>query len=356
MMEDQLKNMKSEIKETTFKDFQFDASMRQAVFQKIKENDMNGNQKVTKKRNHHRFRGFLTAAAYGGMLTLIVSIVVNYMDEPSKLEPGHGKVIDKPVESEEQGILLTKNEYESKPYSFKLSFPENWLNKVSIQKLDYGVRFFYTGIDGYQQDLFTIGVQKVEDHLKFIYEGGPDTSKDIGVLGENVYRHLRPLDNALSLEEDIKNYGELMTEIPSVIESFSFTKKNSGLIEDTPFLYGFTPHYNQKYGFEVNLPKKWQNLYEITESNKEMKFIFQKEGAESTEFLTIKFFSTQEWEEIQSSSNEKNEYGEIARKDGTIFAAKIIKENPFEAPELFYPLDMLIIESNAVLESFQFLD
>jgi hypothetical protein len=354
MMEDQLKNIKSAIKEHTFKDFQFDSTQRQAVFRKLKESEIIASPNVSKHQN--RFRGLLTILAYCGMLTLITTILVEYIDGPTKTQPGQGVVVDNPDENIDKKDVLKNNEYINDIYPFKLSIPEIWINKVKFEKTDFGVRFFMEGLDGNKQDIVTIYVDTVADRLKFLHEGGPDPSREFAFLDDHVYRYFLPLDMSLTLEEDLKDFEKLSAEIPSIIQSFSFTNNKSGMIGETPYIYGFTPQYNEKFGFEVNTPNKWGNLFKIEETDKEMKFLFQKDGVESTEFLSFLFLTTQEWEEIKASNNQEMVYTEITKMDDVVFVAATVVNNPFEDPQFFYPFDMLVREAKYVIESFQFLD
>lgn len=353
-MEDKFKNIKSEIQNTTFKDFEFTSSHRQAVIQQLKTG-----KKVDKKKSNFQLRipGVLSILAYSGMIVLISSILINYLEGPTHSTPPRGEVTqkpsDNPITDQGEGVL-TEIEYENKKYSFKIDVPENWLNVVWVEELDYGVRFFYKGQDNYSQDLFTINVEKVSERLKFLYDGGPDPSEEVGLLNDKVYRYSQPLDIALSLEEDIAIYGKLFEAVPSIIQSFTFTN-DGGFIGNTPYIYGFTPHFNEQHGFEVNTPNSWENLFEIESTDKEMKFLFQKEGMEPTEFLSFLFLTQDEWNNIQSSSEEK-EYTEITQKDGIIFVASINKVNPFGDPAQFYPYEMLRTEAKLVIETFQFLD
>jgi hypothetical protein len=362
MVEEQLKNLKSVLKESTFKDFEFGSGQRQAVFRKLKHKDLNGKviSEKNNQRHQNRFRVFLTILAYCGMLALITSIVVEYINDSDNIVPDNGAVVDNPnntpVEHSDQVIVLTNQVYENEVYPFKLSIPDNWLQKVKLENLDYGIRFFYEGQDGYQQDIFTIHVEKVVDRLKFHYDGGPDPSKEFALLGDYVYRYAYPLDMALTVEEDLLAYEKLVSEIPTIIQSFVFTSKENGFIGETPYLYGFTPHYSEEHGFEVNTPKKWQNLFKIEKSYNEMKFLFQKQGTEATEFLSLMALTDEEWDEIQETKKEEKEYSLITTKDGINFVAVVSKQNPYEETELFYPYEMLRTESSFVIESFQFLD
>lgn len=359
-MEDQLKNIKSSVQEKTFKDFHFDSRNRQEVFHKLRNgNNLKSRYRVQLIQN--RFRGLLTILAYCGMLLLISSIVSNYVDKSTSIRPNanpnHGEVVtQEPIIKPEVGEILTKNEYVNDMYSFKLILPGEWIGVVWVEDTKGGVRFFYVGKDGYNQDLLRVNVEKIEDRLKFLYEGGPDPSTEFAVLGDGVYRYSTPLDLALSLEEDIQKYGTLNSQISSVIQSFAFTDNKSGLIGETPYIYGFTPQYNQLHGFEVNTPNKWQNLFHIKETETEMKFLFQKPGAEPTEFLRIMFLSQNEWSNLQSTSNEEKEFTFITTKDDIVYVAMTVKQNLFQESELFFPFEMLKTEAKFVIESFQFLD
>jgi hypothetical protein len=359
-MEDQLKNIKSSIQETTFKDYQFDSRNRQEVFQRLRKrnNFKFGNRKQL---IQNRFRGLLTALAYCGMLLVISSIILNYFDKQTSTipnaDPNPGKVVPqnsalKPV----TGEILIKNEYRNEKYAFKLFLPDEWIKVVWVEDTKDGVRFFYVGEDGYNQDLLRVDVVKIADRLKFLYEGDPDPSTEFAVLGEVVYRYSTPLDLALSSEEDIQKYGELNSQIPSVMQGFAFIDNKSGLIGETPYIYGFTPQYNELHGFEVNTPNKWQNLFQIKETETEMKFLFQKAGVEPTEFLSILYLSQNEWSNLQLTNNKENDFTVITSKDDTVFVAKTVKQNPFQESALFYPYEMLKIETKYVIESFQFLD
>ncbi|HYK73272.1 MAG TPA: hypothetical protein VEV44_09150 [Pseudoneobacillus sp.] len=366
-MEDQLKNIKEDIEESIFKDFQFGPEQRQAVFRRLKGHEYKEKPNLLKKIFHHRFRGVLTILAYCGMLTIITTILINYMNEPEQINPGHNGVVeqldnpDKPIVEPpsnilDQGSILTESEYIDKTYSYKLSFPENWLNKVKIEKADNGLRFYMTGSDGITQDIVTINIEKVEERLKFFYEGGPDPSKDFARLNGYVFRYFLPLDLALTNEKDVTEFGKLSAEVPTVIKSFAFTDNKSGLIGETPNLFGFTPQYNPKYGFEVNTPNKWKNLFKVEQSEKDMKFLFEKGGGKPTEFLSIKFLTEEDWNNLKSTSNEEIEFTEIAKKDDIVFVAAITTTNHFEDSSLFYPYEMLRTEAKFVIESFQFLD
>jgi hypothetical protein len=359
-MEDKLKNIKSSIQENTFKEYQFDSTNRQEVFLKLRKRN---NLKFGNEKNviQNRFRGLLTIFAYCGMLLLISSILINYFDKPNSTmpnaNPNYGEVeIKDPVLKPATGEILTKNVYKNNKYSFKLFLPDEWIKIVWVEDTKDGVRFFYVGEDGYIQDLLRLDVEKIEDRLKFFYEGNPDPSMDFAVLGDVVYRYSTPLDLALSLEKDLKKYGELNSQIPSVIKGFTFMDNKSGLIGETPYIYGFTPQYNQLHGFEVNTPNKWQNLFEIKETETEMKFLFHKDGVEPTEFLSIVFLSQEEWSNLQLTKNEEHDFTVITSKDDTVFVARTVKQNPFQESELFFPYEMLKIESKYVIESFQFLD
>jgi hypothetical protein len=356
-MNEKLKNIKSDIQETTFKDFKFDSVSRHAVFRKIRNNQDEMKDISLKQRIHNRFRGVLTILAYSGLLILTSSILVNYLSEPQKTNHGQEEVVVKePVGNPKDGMILTNNEYENNTYSFKLAIPDDWVDVVWIQELEYGIRFFYKGEDDSQQDLFTISVEKVTERLKFLYEGGPDPSTDIAILEDSIYRYIRTLDIALTSEIDIAEYGKLKEEVPNVIQSFTFINNKSGLIGDTPYIYGLTVQHNQQYGFDVNTPNNWQNLFKVEESDKEMKFLFQKEESVPTEFLSFMFLTVEEWNEIKTRNSEDKHYTEITEKDGIIFVASTATKNPFEDGELFYPYEMLRNEAKFVIESFQFLD
>jgi hypothetical protein len=359
-MEDKLKNIKSSIQENTFKEYQFDSANRQEVFRKLRKRNKS---KLVNEKNRiqNRFGGVLTILAYCGMLLLISSIVLNYFDKPNSTmpnaDPNYGEVeIKNPVQKPATGEILTKNVYINNKYSFKLFLPDKWIKIVWVEDTKEGVRFFYVGEDGYIQDLLRIDVEKIENRLKFFYEGNPDPSTDFAVLGDVVYRYSTPLDLALSLEKDLKKYGELNSQIPSVIKGFTFMDNKSGLIGETPYIYGFTPQYNQFHGFEVNTPNKWQNLFQIKEMETEMKFLFHKAGVEPTEFFSIVFLNQEEWSNLQLSKNEEYDFTVITSKDDTVFVARTVKQNPFQESELFFPYEMLKIESKYVIESFQFLD
>ncbi|MHC0035616.1 hypothetical protein [Pseudoneobacillus sp. C159] len=363
-MDDQLKKLKSTLTETAYKDFQFDTKNRQAVFQKIK-NGGDFKKINTKERFHNRFRGLLTVAAYCGMVLLISSFLVKYFDssdDPNRSahknpDPDNSEVVIKdPSFQPEVGDLLDSTSYKNTQYSFELTFPEEWKDNVRVEKLETGVRFFFPSQEDYQQDLFRIEVQKVADRLKTLYEGGPDPSTDIAVLGDNVYRFSTPLDLALTTEEEIQKYGELSSGLPNIIKSFQFMDNKSGNIGDTPYIYGSTSHYNKQYGFEINTPNKWKNMFEVRNSDKAMQLLFTKPGTEPTEFFSILFLSTEEWETLKSSTNKEQEFREITSKDGIVFVAAIVKENPFQDPELLYPFEMLKNEANLVIETFGFLD
>jgi hypothetical protein len=350
-MEDKLKNIKSEIQKNTFKDFEFTSSHRHAVFQKLKKEG-----KVEKKNSNFQLRlpRVLSILAYSGMIVLLSSLVINYIEGTPHSSPPRGDVIDAPIKEEAEGIL-TDTQYENKKYSFRLEVPEEWLNVVGVEELDYGVRFFYKGKENISQDLFTINIEKVSERLKFLYEGGPDPSEEIGVLNDNVYRYSNPLDIALSLEEDIAHYGTLTETVPSVIQSFTFTNEG-GFLGNTPYIYGYTPQYNEQHGFEVNTPKNWEKLFKIETTDKEMRFLFQKGDMEPTEFLSFLFLTQDEWDRIQENTSEEKEYSEITKKDGIIFVASTNKVNLFEDSAQFYPYEMLRTEAKLVIESFQFLD
>jgi hypothetical protein len=360
-VDDQLKNIKSSVQEKIFKDYHFDSKNRQAVFHKLR----NKNYLKSENKKHlitNRFRGLLTILAYSGMLFLITSIVLNYLDNSTKTMPnsnpndGEEVVTHDPVGKSDVGKIVTKNEYKNDKYSFKLILPDEWINVVWVEETKSGVRFFYVGKDEYNQDLLRIEIEKIEDRLKFLYEGGPDPSTEFAVLGDNIYRYSTPLDLALSLEEDIQKYGKLNSQISSVIQSFTFSNNNSGLIGETPFIYGYTPQYNQLHGFEVNTPNKWKNLFRIIETETEMKFVFQKAESEKTEFFSIMFLSQEEWSNLQSTSNEEREFTLITTKDNIAFVAMTVKQNPFQESELFFPYEMLRTEAKFVIESFQFLN
>jgi hypothetical protein len=354
-MEDKLKNIKTDIQQNTFKDFEFTSCHRQAVFQKLKTR-----KKADKKKSHFQFRlpRVLSVIAYSGMIVLISSILIHYLDDSSQSTPPRGEVTqtpsDSPITEMEEGIL-TDLKYENKKYSFRLEVPEEWLNVVGVEELDYGVRFFYKGKDNYSQDLFTINIQEVSERLKFLYEGGPDPSEEVGVLNDQVYRYSRPLDIALSLEEDIAAYGKLFEAVPRVISSFTFTNEG-GNLGNTPYIYGFSPQYNEQHGFEVNTPKSWENLFKVESSDTEMKFLFQKGSMEPAEFLSFMYITKEEWDRLQSSSSDEKEYTEITEKDGIIFVASTNKVNPFEDAVQFYPYEMLRTEAKLVIETFQFLN
>lgn len=363
-MEDNLKNIKEKIKENTFKDLQFGHAQRQAVFRKIKVIENIDKPNLFKQVLHNRFRVLLTILAYCGMLTLITTIILNYVNEPEPIQSGHSGVVDKPEKPiDEQpskdldpGLVLTEREYIDETFSFKLSFPESWINKVKVEKIENGLRFYLMGTDGIPQNIVTLNIEKVEERLKFFYEGGPDPSTDFALLDDHVYRYYLPLDLGLTNEEDITEFGKLSAEVPAVIKSFTFTNNKGGFIGETPYIYGFTPQYNEQYGFEVNTPNKWQNLFTVEESDKEMKFLFQKEGTEPTEFFSIKFLTEQEWKELQSDTNEEIEYTEINRKDNIVFVAANVKLNPFEESGFYFPYEMLRTEAKLLIESFQLLD
>lgn len=363
-MEDQLKNIKQEITETTFKDFQFGSKQRQAVFRKLKNSEYNDKQNRIIQRFRHPFRGVLTILVYCGMLAIITTIVVDYIHETKNSQQGHSGVVrqpdqideDLPGKINEQGPILTSSQYVDETFSFKLDFPNDWINKVNVEELENSRSFYMMGKDGSRQNIFTISIDKVEDRLKFYYDGGPDPSTDFAILDNDIYRYNLPLDLALTDEEDVSQFGKLSAEVPSIIKSFSFLNGRNGLIEETPYLYGFSSQYNPTYRFEINTPNKWQNLFRVEQSEKEMNFLFEKEATKPTEFLSIKFLTEEEWQELKSSSNEENELTELAKKDDIVFVAAITKENPFEDSSLFYPFDMLKTEAKYAIETFQFLD
>jgi hypothetical protein len=360
-MDDQLKNIKSSIQDTIFKDYHFDSKNRQEVFHKLR-NRKNLKSENRKQLINNRFRGLLTILAYSGMLFLITSIVLNYFDNSTQTVPnsnpnyGEEVVTHDPVVKSDVGQILTKNEYKNDKYSFKLILPDEWVNVVWVEDTKSGVRFFYVGEDAYNQDLLRLDIEKIADRLNFLYEGGPDPSTEFAVLGDNIFRYSTPLDLALSLEEDIQKYGKLISQISSVIQSFTFLDNNNGIIGETPYIYGYTPQYNQLHGFEVNTPNKWQNLFQIVETETEMKFLFQKAESETTEFFSIMFLSQEEWSNLQSTSNEEREFTLITTKDNIFFVAMTVKQNPFQESELFFPYEMLKTEAKFVIESFQFLN
>jgi hypothetical protein len=363
-MDDQLKNLKSTLVQDLYKDFQFDAKNRQEVFNKIK-NTTEFRKINRKERAQNRFRGFLTAAAYCGMFLFISSLLVQYFDssqEPNRSahtnpNPDNHAVIDNdPVVQPELGVLLESTIYKNEKYSFELTFPEDWKDNVRVEELESGVRFVFPSQEDYLQDLFRIDVQKISDRLKVLYEGGPDPSTDIAVSGEFVYRFSTPLDLNLTSEEDFQKYDKLRVLIPNILKSFAFIDSKSGLIGDTPYIYGFTSHYNEKYGFELNTPNKWKNLFEVKNTDNSMQLLFTKPGAEPTEFFSILFLNNEEWNALKASTNGEKDFTEITSKDGIIFVASITKENPFQEPELLYPFEMLKNEAHLLIETFGFLD
>jgi hypothetical protein len=362
-MDDQLKKLKTEWKENTFNDFRFDSKQREKVFRRISKNkDKIDNPEKKRFAFRNRFNVVMTAVAYCGMLTLITSIVVENMNESNGSTSNHSGVkleeFEKvPIDSEDNNDVLNNTSYEHSTYPFELTLPENWINVIKLEEMNEGVRFFYEGTDGYEQDLFQITIETVKNRLKFLYEGGPDPSKELAILGEHVYRYSLPLDMALSIETDINKYQELMKELPEVIASFKFTKENNGQIGDTPFIYGLTSHYNEIHGFEVYTPNKWKDLFEVEQSESEMKFLFTKKGTEATEFLKFMFLTDKEWTELEQSVKEnEKQLIIITEKDGHKFVASVTNHNPFEKSELYYPFEMLKSEAKYVIETFQFMD
>jgi hypothetical protein len=360
-MDDRLKNIKSSVQEKIFKDYHFDSKNRQAVFHKLR-NGKNLKSENRKQMITNRFRGLLTILAYSGMLFLITSIVLNYFDKSPKTIPnsnpnyGEEVVTHDTVGKSDVSKIVTKNEYKNDKYSFKLILPDEWISVAWIEETKSGVRFFYVGEDGYNQDILRVEIEKIADRLKFLYEGGPDPSTEFAVLGDNIYRYSTSLDLALSLEGDIQKYGKLNSQVSSVIQSFTFLDNNSGLIGETPYIYGYTPQYNELHGFEVNTPNKWKNLFRIIETETEMKFVFQKDESETTEFFSIMFLNQEEWSNLQATSNEEREFTLITTKDNIVFVAMTVKQNPFQESQLFFPYEMLKTEAKFVIESFQFLN
>jgi hypothetical protein len=364
-MENQLKSVKAVIQETIFKDFQFEEQNRKNVHLLIKSNKAKTKTDNWKQRTKHRLQGILVTIAYCAMLIVISSIIIHYVESPSEnmanipaknVYPKQGDLAEKDNPKPQSGNVLTKSIYKNETYFFQLSIPESWLNVVQVEELEYGVRFFYTGSDGVQQDLVTIVTQKKSERLKFIYEGGPDPSTDIALLGELVYRYYTPLDLALTNDENIQEYGKLNQEIKTAIKSFNFIDQHNGFIGETPYIYGFSPQFMALYGFEVNTPDKWQNLFKIEESETEMKFLFNKPGAQSEEVFSILILNENEWNNLKTNINEEKVYREITTKDGKVFIATIVKENPYIEEEYFYPFEMLRNEAELVLETFQFLE
>jgi hypothetical protein len=360
-MDNRLKTVKAEIQETIFKDFQFDERKRQKVHQLIHSSKAKDKVVHWKQRTKYRFQGLLTVFAYCVMFFVISSVVIQYINDDATNSPGQMKnseqnVVENPLDGKLVAKnVLTQKLYKNNTYSLQLTIPDSWLNRVQVEEMEYGIRFFYTGSDGNTQDLITIAVEKLSNRLKSIYEGGPDPSTEIAVLGDFVYRYFTPLDLVLTNELDLQEYSKLSEELTNVMSSFQLVNK-TGFVGETPYIYGFTPQFNDIYGFEVNIPKKWQNLYKVEVSEKEMKFLFQKPGAEPAEFLSILTIKQEDWNHLQMKKKEDKEYTEITRKDGVSYIASVVNVNPYEDGEFLYPFEMLRNESKFVVESFQFLE